>query len=89
VLPSLIEGRVFLASAAAAPQETQETQETLGCIIWNHSVTDDGAETLYFGPLAVLPGAQGRGVGSFLVLAVEALASTLRSSSAPKVRSVR
>ena len=83
VLPSLIEGRVFLAAAAHAPRDA------LGCIVWNISVTDDGAETVYFGPLAVAPEAQGKGVGGFLVHAVERLAATLRSTTSPKVRSVR
>jgi predicted N-acetyltransferase YhbS len=74
---------VFLAAAVASPQTI------LGCIIWNVSVIGDGEETVYFGPLAVAPEAQGRGVGSFLVNAVEHLAATLRSSSSPKVRSIR
>ena len=83
VLPSLLEGRAFLAAAASAPRDW------LGCIIWNLSATDDGAETVYFGPLAVAPAAQGKGVGGFLVDAVEHLAASLRSYSNPKVRSVR
>ena len=83
VRPSIFEGRVFLAAAASAPQVT------LGCIVWSVSATDDGSESLYFGPLAVVPEAQGRGVGSFLVSAVERLAAELRSSSATKLRSVR
>jgi GNAT superfamily N-acetyltransferase len=83
VTPSILEGRVFLAAAAASPQNI------LGCIVWNTSVTEDGDETLYFGPLAVAPDAQGKGVGGFLVSAVESLAATLRATSAPKLRSVR
>jgi GNAT superfamily N-acetyltransferase len=83
VLPSLAEGRVFLAASAVAPQEI------LGCIIWNIAETDDGAETVYFGPLAVVPDAQGKGVGSFLVDAVERLAAALHSAASPKVRSIR
>jgi predicted N-acetyltransferase YhbS len=74
---------VFLAAAASAPQDF------LGCIIWNVSPTDDGAETVYFGPLAVAPAAQGKGVGGVLVNAVELLAATLRASTNPKVRSIR
>ncbi len=74
---------MFLAAAAASPQNI------LGCIVWNTSVTEDGDETLYFGPLAVAPDAQGKGVGGFLVSAVESLAATLRATSAPKLRSVR
>ena len=62
---------------------------TLGCIVWSVSATDDGAESLYFGPLAVAPEAQGGGVGGFLVSAVERLAAALRASSAPTLRSVR
>ena len=74
---------VTTAAAAASPQNI------LGCIVWNTSVTEDGHETLYFGPLAVAPDAQGKGVGGFLVSAVESLAATLRATSAPKLRSVR
>jgi predicted N-acetyltransferase YhbS len=83
VYPSIIEGRVFLAATAASPQDV------LGCIIWNVSIIRDGDETVYFGPLAVAPDAQGKGVGSFLVNAVEHLAATLHATSAPKVRSIR
>lgn len=83
VRPSIAEGRVFLAAAADSPRDV------LGCIIWDTSATDDGNQTIYFGPLAVAPEAQGKGVGSFLVHAVECLAAALRDTSAPNLTSVR
>jgi hypothetical protein len=83
VQPSIAEGRVFLAAAAESPRVI------LGCIIWDTSATHDGNQTIYFGPLAVAPEAQGKGVGSFLVSAVECLAAALRDTSAPSLTSVR
>lgn len=83
VQPSIAEGRVFLAAAAESPGVV------LGCIIWDTSATHDGNQTIYFGPLAVAPEAQGKGVGSFLVSAVEYLAAALRDTSAPNLTSVR
>lgn len=69
LMPCIDEKRCIVARESGS-------DKILGAIVWEESKDEDGNTSLHFGPFAVSPAAQGRGVGRALLDAVEALAAS-------------
>lgn len=66
-----VEGWITAGRCIKAVQKEEEGGEAvLGCIVWD-LLDDEGGKRMYFGPLAVAPKGQGKGVGNLLRIWVE------------------
>jgi GNAT superfamily N-acetyltransferase len=73
LLPCIVEGRTFVVRG--------ESGSILGCLVWERVEAEDGKVSYHFGPFAVDPNAQGKGVGKALLNALYTMAREAGAAS--------